>query len=529
MRFLVLTMIVLAISIFAQTSPEDFDSIAATESAKIAPDSLRESLFEAYSDALGNWRELADFVSSNDGERLLDAIWLVNTMPHLDRLLATNDILTEHLEYSFRAKDEAQWPIPEEMFWPYILAYRLSYESVTSWRRLFYDEFSERAFGTGDPREAAKIVNRWVAENIDTAGNDFFGGMQSPDMTFKRRKGSRSEISAMMTAILKSLGIPSRNAIIRTIRGEGGGMSWVEIFDANSGEWAPLYPDAPDRFADFGYPEDEHPGNVTIVTVIGGFDMEFVTSSYTKTGYLNAHFSRGGKPADGWEHFSVCVFGNGAFWPLDEVGAEADSSGDFEVELGTGDYVLQCGMRDRTGSVWVQTMSVEIREDDTASVDVAVDAPQYIEVLGTEAGRFPIFTLNDLSGNPFSHNQLEGEKPIVLFFFDSESEPSIRARTAIDDIASSYSDSIRFVDLWVRSSQTVEPGFEPERRTLIDADGTLALSITGSPDIAKLEAEKLPLIIFCDGESAAYEILSEGYNTNIDNILKTRIDLWLAH
>ncbi len=528
MRFLFLSIFFLVAAVFAQTSPEDFDSVAAWDAAEIAPDSLRESLFETYSDALGNWRELADFVSSYEGEPLLDAIWLVNTMPHLDRLLATKRILSEHLDFAYRARDNAAWPVPDSMFRPYILAYRLSYEPVTPWRKLFYDEFSAKAFEAGNPRDAAKMVNRWVAENIDTSGYDFFGGMQSPDMTFRRRKGSRREISALTNAILKSLGIPTRNATIRTIRGEGRGMSWVEIFDADSGEWVPLYPRKPEHFGDFGYPAREHPGKITVVTVVAGFEMNLVTSDYAETGYLKAHFTKGGKPAGAWGHFSVCVFGNGAYWPLDEIGAEADSAGDFEIELGTGDYALQCGMRDRTGSVWVQTVPIKIQKGDTIDLQVAVDAPEYIEASSRKAGEFPVFTLNDLSGNPFSYNQIKGKKPIVLFFFDPKSEPSIRARSAIDEIAKSYADSVRFVDVWVRSEASDELTFEPKRRTLIDENGALALAIAGSDTLRKSMSEQLPLILFCGGEDLGFETLSEGYNTNIDDILKTRLDRWLA-
>ena len=513
----------------ASYSPEDFDSSRARDASEIAPDSLREPLFEAFADAGGNWGALSGFTEGLKGERLADAIWMINTMPHLDRLLATEDILREHLEYAYRVKENAPWPIPADMFRPYILAYRISYEPVTAWRKDFYERFYPGAEKAGTPGEAAKIVNRWVSENIDTAGHDFFGGMQPPDLTFERARGTRSEIAALTTAILKAIGIPSRNAMIRNLRGEKGGMSWVEIFDAESEEWIPLYPRHPDYFGDFNFPEKEHPGGLTTVLVRGGFDMELVTENYGETGFLKCHFSRAGNPAADWEHFSVCVRGSGAYWPLDEIGAQADSMGDFEIQLGIGDYVLQSGVRDRTGSVWVQTVPFEIFQGDTTPLEVAVDAPQYLDLKPPPEGRFPVFTLVDLSGKPFSHNQVKGKKPLVMFIFDPAGEPSVRAQSMLEVVGADYSDSLRIVAAAVLDSSKGAEDLETPWRTLVDRNGELTKSLTGVSTLERIRNEKLPLVLFCGGDEIAYEVVAEGYNTNLESLLRERVREWFEN
>ncbi|MCK5833248.1 hypothetical protein KAH81_06205 [bacterium] len=529
MQKLIFLMILICTAIVSQTSPEDFDSLSATEAAEIAPDSLRESLFEAYADALGNWQELAAFIEnfSDNNIKLESAIWLINIMPHLDRLLATNRILTEHLEFAYAAREKAPWGIPDSMFLPYILAYRLSYEPVTLWRKIFFDKFSSEAFGTGDPKKAARKINGWIDENIDTSGWDFFGGMQSPDMTYKRRKGSRSEISSLTVAILKSLGIPSRNASIRTVRGEGASMNWVEVFDVKEDSWFPLYPDSPEHFGDFAYPAEKYPGGITVVNVKSAFEYDFNTSKYTPIGKLRVYINRRGKPVDKWEHFSVTVFSGGAYWPLDEIGTATDSTGIFEFELGVGEYVLQNGTRDNTGSVWVQTFPFAIKEGEITEIEIEVSAPQYMEEQ-TESGILPVFTLNDLSGNPFTHTQIKANKPTILAIFDPKAEPSIRAKTVIDGLSAEFGDSIRFFNIIIEEDNDESPKYDSERRTLIDKGATLTMSFLGYHELEALKMEALPAIIFCPGTDLRFEVISRGYNTSLKNLIEERIALWLS-
>lgn len=525
-KLVIITMFTLTcLSVFGQNLADDFDSTAAYKAAESAvQDTLVDKLFKVYKDAVGNWRELANFVEKFEDEQREDAVWLVRTMPHLDRMLATEDILAEHLEYSWKAREEAPWDIPEDMFRPYLLSYRISYEPVTSWRQLFWDKFSADAFDKGNIRDAAKMVNQWVYENIDTAGYDFFGGMQSPDQTYRSGRGTSRERSALTTAILMSLGIPVRNTMVRTTRGEGSGMSWVEVFDSETEEWVPLYPRDPEKFGDKGFPAEKFPGGMTVVSASGGFDYNLITPEYAPTGYLSAQFYRGEEPADDWKHFAITVLGGGAYWPLDEIGAQADSNGLFEIELAEGEYVLQNGMRDNTGSIWVQTQPFAIAEGETTSLEIDVDAPEYIGA-PTEKGKFPEFTLSDTKGKPFSHNRVKHKKPLVLFFFDPEGEPSIRAFPMIENAVAEYADSVRFIYVWVKTDDGEIP--ETERRVLIDKNGALTMLLKGADDMTELKNNYLPLVLFSSGDDLSYEVISEGYDTNLENNLTQTIQQWL--
>ncbi len=516
-------------AVFSQTSPEDFDSLSALNAARVAPDSLREALFSAYSDALGNWRELSDFVDfyADDSAKLADAIWLVNIMPHLDRLLATAEILREHLDYSYLVREEAPWKIPEGMFRPYILAYRLSYEPMTAWRGRFYGDFSRQAFERGNVVDAARFVNSWIYDEIDTAGWEFFGGMQSPEQTVRRGSGNRGEIASLATAILKSLGIPSRNAAIRSIRGRGSSMSWVEVYDAESERWIPLYPDAPERFGDFSYPSEKYPDGITVVNVTSGFEYDFNTAEYSPTGVFKGRFTRAGRPAAGWEHFSIGVFGDGAIWPLDEIGAEADSAGVFEFELAVGGYFLQCGTRDNTGSVWVQAIPLTISEGETTTVEIDVAAPQYLESQ-PESGVFPVFTLTDLNGAPFSYTQIKAAKPTLILILDPGAEPSVRAKTAIDALDSLITDSLRVIEVVAVEDRAACENYRSDRTALVDDGGALAMALLGYGDLSALRSEALPAVLFVEGGELRFEVLSKGYNTALKGVIEDRMALWFS-
>ncbi len=179
----ILLIVGLAVVSFAAVEWE-FDSLAALEFSRQFEDSTE--VFEALSDAGGNWEELRDAILGVEEEYRDDAIWLLSGMTHLDRLLMKSGILVEHIEYAHKIKDEARYPLADSMFRDYILAYRISYEPVTAWRKDLYDFFTPMIQSSSDPKAVAGVVNTWIADSIEKADYNFFGGMQSPDMTMRR-------------------------------------------------------------------------------------------------------------------------------------------------------------------------------------------------------------------------------------------------------------------------------------------------------------------------------------------------------
>jgi len=333
-------------------------------------------LIEAFKDAGGNWTELSDALKVLDGEKRDAAVWLIINMPHLDRLEMTSSILLEHIEYAFEVKTSFQYKIPDELFTDYILTYRISEEPVEAWRQILFDQFSPQVKKSRIPADAAELINKWINHHVKTRPSEFFGPLQSPLLTLISRQGTDEEIAVLTTAILKSLGIPSRRVMVEWLGEEEGGGSWVEIY--SRGKWLPLYPLDAKNFNNFKKYELKHPHNITAAITQTAFEQKAVTKDYTDTGMIKLKFLETGKPKPGFEHFSVNVFNGGGYRALDDVGGAADSTGSYHVELGDGRYELIVGVRDSTGSPYVTAKEVMVNPGDTVNLSFDVSVPASI-------------------------------------------------------------------------------------------------------------------------------------------------------
>jgi hypothetical protein len=360
-----LCLLSLALCVAAQpfASPQDSSLLA------LAPDSLRPAFGEALADAGQNWPELAFAVATTPFERRAEVVWLINSMPHLDRLEMTRTVLLEHVEYAHIGAPAFKYRAPDSLFRDYILTYRISDEPVTAWRKLLYDRFAPMVGSAKTPADAAQIVNRWLAENVHSAKRGFFGPMKSPELVLSSGAGTNEEIAVLAAAILKSVGIPSRRVKVPWLGAQDYDASWLEVY--SDGSWLPCYPLVPAAFGDFGWLEHEHRDNITIAVATSAFGQQLVTSSYTTGARVRVHLTASGVPLPKFESFAFSVFNTGAWRPLDELNTVTDSSGDFECFLGNGHYLLAAGQRDPRGDPYVVTQ--ELKVDSDQPVDIGLD------------------------------------------------------------------------------------------------------------------------------------------------------------
>lgn len=357
---------------------EKFDDEKFPEVTNLAPDSLRSDFIDALKDAGENWSELAEVVEELEGGKREDAVWLINHMPHLDRLEMKADILREHIEYAYIGRDSSAVSYDDQTWREYILTYRIGSEPVEAYRKFLVEYFRPRVEAKKNAEEIAKEINKWVAKNLSVEEKGFFGPLQPPTATFKSREGSERESSILVTAIFKSLGIPSRQARIDALGEQEESLTWVEIFDGAN--WLPFYSFSPRNFGSFDFIERDRPHNVTVVLSRSAFERKLITENYTDTGWLKAKFLEGGKPKVEFEHLSVNVFNKGAFRALDDLFMNdyvdypsADSSGIYICELGDGNYFLQAGGREKSGDVWVQIFPFQIVSGETTYVEVELN------------------------------------------------------------------------------------------------------------------------------------------------------------
>jgi len=375
---IVFVSVTLSLFIFALprvSEAEKFEAEEFPEVANLAPDSLRSDFVEALKDAGENWRQLSTVIEELQGSRREDAIWVINNMPHLDRLEMKSDILREHLEYAYIARDSSVVSYDDQTFREYILTYRIGSEPVEAYRKYLREYFRPKLQAKNNAQEVAKQINRWVEKNLSVKEKTFFGPLQPPTATLKSRNGSEREISILVTAIFKSMGIPSRQARISALGEQKESFTWVEVFDGES--WLPFYPLSAGNFGNFRFIEKDHLHNVTVVLSRSAFERRLITDQYTDTGWLKAKFLEKGKPKVEFEHISVNVFNEGAFRALDDLFLNdyvdfpsADSSGIYVCRLGDGSYFLQAGLRQKSGDVWVQIFPFEIAGRETTFVEV---------------------------------------------------------------------------------------------------------------------------------------------------------------
>jgi hypothetical protein len=425
-----LVLLSLALCAVAQpfASPQDSFLLA------LAPDSLRPAFGEAPDDAGQNWPELAFAVAVVPPDRRAEAVWLMNSMPHLDRLEMTRAVLLEHIEYAHIGATAFRYRAPDSLFRDYILTYRISDEPVTAWRKLLYDRFAPLVRESETPADAARIVNRWLAGNVRSVKRGFFGPVKSPELVLSSGSGTNEEIAVLAAAILKSLGVPSRRVKVPWLGAQDNDASWLEVY--SEGKWLPCYPLEPKAFGDFGWLEREHDDNVTVAVATSAFEQQLVTPSYTAGAQVRVHLTASGVPLPKFENFAFSVFNAGAWRPLDELNTVADSSGTFDCFLGTGHYLLVAGQRDPRGDPYVVTRELEVEPNRTQDITLDLTAPA---TPVPAYARTPDFTnlLPNTAGGVSSTPPPKG-KPGIVIRFDPALPVTLPAFKAVQQLYQKY-------------------------------------------------------------------------------------------
>jgi len=345
MRHVAAALLLLTLPATALCEAEDRDVLARV------PDDLREEVSSALNDAGRNAPELEEAIGSVEGEERGHVLWLLTRMPHLDRLEMTGEILVEHV----RLATARRGGLPDSLFRPYVLTYRVGREPVEAWRSALARRWDA---ADGDVLSTVRSINRDVASSVSERDREFFGPTQPPLFTLSAGTGTESEIAVLTTAALRAAGIPARRARVPALGAGKGGASWIEFHDGH--EWTPLYPLHPEALGDAGWIERDHATNVTVVEASAGFETVLVTERYSDTGTLDVAFVSDGRPAGGFGHFSISVLNDGAIVPLDALEAAANDSGRFRAELGDGRYIVAAGVRDEDGDPLVRMLNVTL-------------------------------------------------------------------------------------------------------------------------------------------------------------------------
>ncbi|MEA3408824.1 MAG: transglutaminase-like domain-containing protein, partial [Candidatus Eisenbacteria bacterium] len=435
---------------------------------------------------------------------------LVNGMPHLDRLEMTAETLLEHVEYAYRVRTEMPYDVPDAMFEPYILTYRVEEEPVDPWRAELHGRFAPLAAAERTVEATARAINRELAAAVSEREKEFFGPRQSPLLTLRSGRGTDAEISILAAAAMKAVGIASRQAGVPALGSEEGAATWIEVFTGE--RWVPLYPLEPAAFGDFSFTEREHWRNVTVVVTRSAFEELLVTEAYTDTGTVELSFVADGEPAAGFEHFSISVLNRGALVPLDALDAVADEAGQFTATLGNGRYIIQAGTRDENGNPFVMLRDISLPPGSTKRLafDVSPDGREFTftrEELARFEDALAMWVAFDLEGEP-SRRML----PLIASVLDRRSE--------VLDVTFAYmgADPDNADDARDALGQTAVI------KTVRDPDEWYYVDGLGEHHAIGEGGVELPVIRIYARRGGEVILHSEGYDLNIERRLSRVID-----
>lgn len=122
--------------------------------------------------------------------------------------------------------------IPWEIFYAYVLFYRINNENIDGHREIFYQELYPRIQNLS-MKEAILEVNYWCYEKATYIPTD--GRTISPLGMIKAAKGRCGEESTLAVAALRSVGIPARQCYVPRWAHCDDNHAWVEVWA--DGEW----------------------------------------------------------------------------------------------------------------------------------------------------------------------------------------------------------------------------------------------------------------------------------------------------
>ena len=169
---------------------------------------------------------------SNDVRVIMEFFY--GTMPASDIGDYDFDLYKGFADFGLFLADNSQWKelVPEDIFFNFVLHYRINNEAVEDCRMFFYNELKDRIHGKS-MKKAALEVNIWCAEHVTYRSTD--DRTASPLTVLKSSYGRCGEESTLLVAALRSVGIPARQVYTPRWAHCDDNHAWVEVWC--EGEW----------------------------------------------------------------------------------------------------------------------------------------------------------------------------------------------------------------------------------------------------------------------------------------------------
>ncbi len=161
--------------------------------------------------------------------------FLMAGMPLTDLADYTASYFLKNIQIALEARSDFAYraEIPEEIFLHYVLPPRINNENLDHFRNEYYPELAARVAGM-ELEQAAMEVNHWCQERVSYQAADI--RTSGPMATLLNGRGRCGEQSTLLTAALRTIGIPARQVYVPRWAHTDDNHAWVEVFI--DGKWS---------------------------------------------------------------------------------------------------------------------------------------------------------------------------------------------------------------------------------------------------------------------------------------------------
>jgi hypothetical protein len=209
---------------------------------EIVPAKYQESVRLSLNESGENAPELIKVMTTLTGRELEWACFLIGTMPFTDLISIKADYLLEHIHYTSLARNKYKWmrQIPEDVFFTYVLPYRISSEPIVPHRKYFFEQLDPLVKNYDDIFEVSYQVNLWLGgERKGASARVHFepgeARNKSPFGTLLSGRGRCGELTIALVAALRAVGVPGRSVYTPSWVKSENNHAWTEIWV--EGKW----------------------------------------------------------------------------------------------------------------------------------------------------------------------------------------------------------------------------------------------------------------------------------------------------
>ena len=158
--------------------------------------------------------------------------FLILNMPEHDLKTLTSAFLLSNIKFAFRARENANWEIPDEIFYNDVLPYASIDEPRDPWRKEFFKMCQPIVKDCQTPGEAAQKLNETVFKELSVKySTGRKRANQSPAESIEQGLASCTGLSIILTDACRSVGVPARLVGIPSWKNKRGNHTWVEVWD----------------------------------------------------------------------------------------------------------------------------------------------------------------------------------------------------------------------------------------------------------------------------------------------------------